>query len=369
MQAPLLRSLPAPLQRSVGPSENTIMVDATIVNPLTDPGWDRWIATHPEATIFHTSAWARVLVESYGHQPCYLRIASQGELLALVPFIEVQSLLTRTRGVCLPFSDGCDPLLFSSFGTEAVVRKLRQIVRERSWTYLELRGSSLAPAGAPASETYYGNQLDLEIGEEALFANFSSATRGAVRKARQNGLRATICTSVAALNHFYRLHARTRRRHGAPPQPRGFFHKIQEHILNHGHGFIVLVENSDRVIAAAMFFHYQTRAIYKFGASDERFLTLRGNNLAMWTAIQHLVSSGLKVLDFGRTRLSNDGLRRFKQSWGAREELIHYHKFQTSADRWVGESAPPSTLPPRVFRALPIALNRIAGAMIYPHLD
>lgn len=369
MQAPLLRSLPLPLQRSMVPAENALIVDARIVNPLTEPEWDSWIETHPGATIFHTAAWARVLVETYNHRPCYLRIAAQGELLALVPIIEVQSLLTRSRGVCLPFSDSCDPLLFNRFGAEAVTRKLRQVTHEREWSYLELRGDSVVPDGAPISESYYGNDLNLRGGEAAIFENFSSATRRAIRKVQQHGLSASIHTSLGALNHFCDLHARTRRRHGVPPQPRLFFKKIQQHILNAGLGFIVLIKSAERVVAAAMFFKFQSRAIYKFGASDERFLRLRGNNLAMWEAIRYLAQSGAEQLDFGRTNMANDGLRRFKQSWGTTEKVIRYFKFHTAADRWVSSSPNTSTLPNRVFRALPLTINRLAGAMLYPHLD
>ena len=115
------------------------------MNPLVDREWDDAISTHPDATIFHSTAWARVLVDTYGHRPCYVQMSLNGSLLALVPMMEVQSVLTRSRGICLPFSDYCAPLTFSSFGHELVTQKLQQIARERRWSYFELRSHSIVP--------------------------------------------------------------------------------------------------------------------------------------------------------------------------------------------------------------------------------
>ena len=66
------------------------------MNPLVDSEWDDAISTHPDATIFHSTAWARVLVDTYGHRPCYVQVSLNGSLLALVPMMEVQTVLTRS---------------------------------------------------------------------------------------------------------------------------------------------------------------------------------------------------------------------------------------------------------------------------------
>src|SRR6476620_1457563 len=257
-------------------------LSASLKNPLVDREWDDAISTHPDATIFHSTAWARVLVDTYGHRPCYVQMSLNGSLFALIPMMEVQSALTRSRGICLPFSDYCAPLTFSSFGHELVAQKLQQIARERRWSYFELRSHSIVPNDVPASESYYGHFLDLRIGPEALISNFSSSVQRAVRKAKRSGLSVRIQSSPDAMAQFYKLHVRTRRRHGAPPQPRSFFINVQRHLISAGFGFIVLVECQRVPIAAAMFLKLGRHAVFKFGASDERVQALRGNNLAMF---------------------------------------------------------------------------------------
>jgi Acetyltransferase (GNAT) domain len=342
---------------------------AILMNPLMDREWEDAISTHPDATIFHSAAWARVLVDTYGHRPCYLQMLLNGSLLALVPMMEVQSVLTRSRGICLPFSDHCAPLTFSGFGHELVTQKLQQIARERRWSYFELRSHSIMPRDVPASESYYGHFLDLRIGWEKLGSNFSSSVQRAVRKAQRSGLTASVQSSPETMDQFYKLHVRTRRRHGVPPQPRSFFINIQRHLLSAGYGFIVLVEYQKEPVAAAIFLNLGRHAVYKFGASDERLQELRANNLAMFEGIKYLVDGGAETLHFGRTDKDNEGLRRFKLSWGATEEEIGYARFETAGGSWKRLRDSSLTFHQRVFRALPASLNRLAGAIIYPHLD
>jgi hypothetical protein len=123
-------------------------------------------------------------------------------------------------------------------------------------------------------------------------------------------------------------------------------------------------------VAGAVFFHKGSKAVYKFGASDERFQHLRPTNLIFWEAISHLARQGIESLHFGRTSLENEGLRRFKLSWGTTEETINYYRFGSADKNWI--SAPPdqtSGFHNAVFARLPLAANRLIGAMIYPHLD
>ena len=83
-----------------------------ICDPVRNPGWDHLVALHRDAGCFHTSAWAKVLQQTYNHHPFYLRFSRGRRLTALVPLMEVRSPFTGRRGVCLPFSDACEPLIF-----------------------------------------------------------------------------------------------------------------------------------------------------------------------------------------------------------------------------------------------------------------
>ena len=200
-------------------------------------------------------------------------------------------------------------------------------------------------------------------------ANFGSSVRRALRKAERSELTTRTRTDAEAMAQFYSLHVRTRRKHGAPPQPRRFFANIQKHVIDAGLGCIITAGKAKHPIAAAIFFTLGRNAIYKFGASDERWQEFRPNNLVMAEAINFFADSSVRTLHFGRTDKANGGLRRFKLSWGAAEGEISYGKFAVSTDNWVQAGTPISSLSNHIFRALPARLNRLAGVLLYPHLD
>ena len=247
---------------------------------------------------------------------------------------------------------------------------LVELGRNRKWRYFELRGGRrMLPPSATAAEKYYGHKLDLTIGIEELFARFQGPVRRAIRKAEKSGLTVEASKTRESMLDFYRLHVRTRRRHGVPPQPLTFFLNIHEAIIKAGLGFIVLAQREIKPVAAAVFLHSGTTAFYKYGASDERIQEFRGNNLVMWEGIKRLVGQGLKTLHFGRTSIENDGLRRFKLSWGTKEEIIEYFRFVLGPNTWVNSCRNAPEFYNQLFRRLPLPVNRLAGALIYPHLD
>jgi Acetyltransferase (GNAT) domain len=341
-----------------------------VVDPLHEPDWDHVAALHRDAGCFHTNAWARVLHQTYKHQPLYLHFSSGLRLAALVPLMEVRSPFTGRRGVCLPFSDACEPLIFDPEVVDSVRDELIRLAQQCRWKHLEIRGGkSLALSPNPFPK-FYGHTLDLRSGIKELVTRFASPVRRAIRKAERSDVSALIVRNRQAVGDFYQLHVQTRRRHGLPPQPASFFLSIYEHIIKPGLGFIVLAQRGSRPIAAAIFFCFGKNALYKYGASDKRFQELRANNLVMWQGIQFLARNGAEKLHFGRTEQENEGLRRFKLSWNTQEETIDYFRSDPSGRQCLAPArSHDSGLHKKVFERLPLIFNRLAGSMIYPHLD
>jgi Acetyltransferase (GNAT) domain len=353
----------------VEPKANEKSLQMWICDPVHNPGWDHLVALHRDAGCFHTSAWAKVLHQTYNHHPFYLRFSRGRRLAALIPSMEVRSRFTGCRGVCLPFSDVCEPLIFDPEALELVRDRLVRFARERGWRHLEIRGGKSFQSTSDSATKFYGHTLDLRHRVEELANRFDGAVRRAIRKAERSDISALVVRNRQAVDDFYRLHVQTRRRHGLPPQPASFFLNIFEYIIKPGLGFIVLARRESRPIAAAVFFRFGKNAIYKFGASDKRFQEFRANNLVMWQGIQLLARTGVEKLHFGRTDCENDGLRRFKLSWNTQEETIDYFRVDPSGRPCLTPIRRDARLHKRIFGRLPLMLNRLAGSILYPHLD
>jgi hypothetical protein len=343
---------------------------AQVVNPLNDAQWDsKLAASFPHASPFLQSAWARVLSSTYGYEAHYLVKESAGQLQRVLPLMEVRSWLTGSRGVSLPFTDTCDALGTSAESLPDLYADLFAFARSRRWKYVELRGTPPLDRQATPSVSFHGHHLALQPDSAALFARFDSAVRRAIRKAEHEGVTVDFETSLDAVRIFYRLLGKTRARHGLPPQPWQFFANIHRHILASGGGIVVVARFRQVPIAAAVFFHRGTQVLYKFSASDEAFQHVRGNNLVIWRAIEHYARQQYASLDFGRTSLTNDGLRRFKQSWHAEERPINYFRYNVSTGAIVPTPDQATAgLHTRLFRSLPQPVTRLIGAALYKHL-
>ena len=364
-RSPSRTTAPAPPDNQL----STVRRPATqILNPCEVPGWDATIDRAPRASVFHGSAWMRVLSDTYAYRPCSIIAKVEGAAMGVLPLMEVDSWLTGRRGISLPFTDECPALSATEGAAETLFETACEEGRRRRWRYIELRGGQPPRSGAPAATTYYSHELRLDRAERELFERIDPSGRRAIRKAQQGALTIEITRSIEGVNEFYALSRLTRRRLGVPPQPRAFFGNLQRLLLDRGHGFIVLARTEQRPVAAALFLHGNRSGLFKFGASDERYQHLRPNNLVMWEGIKALSALGCETLDLGRTSLSNEGLRRFKLSWGTEERMLNYFRYDCLADRWLTAPDRSSGRHSAIFQRLPLPISELIGALLYRHI-
>ena len=357
-----------------------------IINPLNYPGWDELVLTTKNYSFFHSSAWARVLHESYGYKPLYFTSIVNGRVLALIPVMEIKSLLTGKRAVSLPFTDHCEPIfaatsLRSSEGCETISKHCREeeilvsflnnliaYGKKATWKSLELRfGTSLSQQILP-SYTCYGHTLDISRKDDEIFSTFRDSTKRNIKKAIKEGVKVGIFHSLKSVREFYRLNCMTRKEHGLPPQPYLFFENVYKHVLSKSKGMVVLASYGDSYIAGAIYFHFGERTIYKYGASCKEYQHLRANNLVMWEAIKWYLQNGYKSFCFGRTETENDGLLQFKRGWGTEEWTLNYYKYDIKNEIFVSGTPNLSGVHNKIFYNMPISLLKITGSLLYKHI-
>jgi Acetyltransferase (GNAT) domain len=344
-----------------------LSIPITIVDPRSFPGWDALIEEAPQAFIFHSSAWARVLSESYGYRPIYFAAVDSGRLVGLIPVMEIDSFLTGKRGVALPFTDLCEPVAPDRPTFERLLEEVVSHGKKAGWKAVEFRGGERFLSDQPFTAGHRIHTLALVPDEAIVEKAFKPNTRRNIRKAGDEGITVALERSAKAVAVYYRLHCGTRRHHGLPPQPWSFFGKIHEHVIAPCHGFVALAHYQGRAIAGAVYFHSRGHGVYKFGASDRAHLALRPNNLVMWEAIRWCCRNGIRTFSFGRTEPGNEGLLQFKRGWGAVEQKLNYYRYDLKAGAFnVGASGPRTSY--AVFKLMPAPLLRLAGALMYRHV-
>jgi CelD/BcsL family acetyltransferase involved in cellulose biosynthesis len=331
-----------------------------------DPAWTNFVAGHREATCFHQPAWVTTLVGAYGFRArAAVQRNADGVVVAGVPLVEVRRLTGARRWSCLPFSDECAPLVANGGSAEPLLQGVDALRRARGVGDLEIRTAVQLP-GANCREVAVTHSLALPAAVEGVAR--PAGTRPSVRRhvatSDRLGVRVDLARSVDDVTGtYYGLHVLTRRRQGVPTQPRAYFRFLWERMIEPGHGFVLIARKDGQAVAGAVFLLGNRTVTYKYGASDDRFWSLRPNHAVMAHAITLGIQRGFANFDFGRTDLDNPGLARFKESWGAQAQPLHYTSFSARGGRRDGP--PRRGLLTTVIQRSPSIVCRGLGELLY----
>lgn len=241
--------------------------------------------------------------------------------------------------------------------------------RSRHWRSFETRDVPIPLEGIRPSLSFYGHVIDLTLPEQQLWSNLKSRVRTPIRRAQEAGVNIGFEASPDSLGTFYDLLCQTRRKHGLPPQPFGFFVEIHKHLITQGKGCIALARAGDFCVAAGLFLHFGKQAIHKFGASSQGFQPTGSNQLLLWEVMRRYQSQGFDSLDLGRTSIANAGLRLYKQGFGASERLLYYVRYDFRKNQFVTDRDKVYGWFNHVFGRFPLPALRLAGRILYPHLS
>lgn len=323
-----LYRLPSARKRGHEPDKRMI----SVIDPRLDERWDDFVLSHPDSTIFHHSAWARVLAERYDCSPNYYVLENeQGEVLAAAPFFQVKRPFIGKRMVCLPCSESCFPLGDSHEDLRVLMDSVVDGVDSESLSYLEIRGwgeqGSPEQLGLKGHPSYLTHVVDLGDGLERLRSRMARNARYNLKYGEKSPVSIREGQGEGDLRELHRLSVATRRRLNLLPWPYRFFQSIYRYIILPGHGYFSLAEVEGRVVAANMYFCFKDTVTHKFHAADEQYLDYRPNYVLIWQAMEQAYRESYRYYHFGVTNLQDQNLARFKRQWGSREEKLLFYYY------------------------------------------
>jgi CelD/BcsL family acetyltransferase involved in cellulose biosynthesis len=340
------------------------------LDPLSDPRWDEFIASHPGATAFHLSGWVAALAKTYGYRPVAISSARPGEELSDgVIFCEVMSRITGNRFVSLPFSDHIEPLLTEKVRGSEIAGWMKMECIRRRWKYVEIRSASVEDSfreQLTQSDSFWLHSLDLTVSAEQLFRGLhKSCLQRRIRHAERQRLSCEKGSTGSLLDDFYKLLVLTRRRFRLLPQPRIWFQNLLGCM---GENAEILVARKDgKAIAAILVLRHRRAVVYKYGCSDEALHHLGGMPFLFWKLIEEGKSAGAEILDFGRSELDNAGLIAFKDRFGALRTKLNYFRYPREScknETFVRKLE----IGRKVFAVLPGAISSTLGRLAYRHI-
>lgn len=334
---------------------------------LSDPRWMGLIAAHPQAQIFHHPAWMRLLNECYGYEAAVFALIEDDHVTAGLPFMRVQSWLTGSRMVCLPFSDFCQPLAVDEAASKRLLAGIENWRRQHGGPQIHVHWRLPETQAVQTGGEVFRHVTPLSASSEAVFNQLSkSRVQRHIRRAEKEGVQIARAAAWEDMQIFYDLLLQTRRRLGVPIQPLKFFRLLWRELIAKDMGFVLLARKDRQPLAGALFLRFNQTLTYKYGASDSACWRYRPNHLLFWHALRWGCDNDMQLFDWGRTDLTDAGLREFKEGWGSQEQIVRYsllsnQRVKTSARMGGGRLLAP------VLQRSPAWVCRLTGELLYRH--
>ena len=291
-----------------------------VVEPLTArsaPDWDDYVASRPDATLYHLRAWKGVAERAYEMEAPFLlaRSGPDGRVCGVLPLIRIPR----------PFSPILASGLFGHYGPlladvpeagRALVNAACRLADEGlgRLVHLKLLGEPPDWLQLPTRAIWATMTLDLRGGHGALWDRLKSPLRTQIRRARQNGL--SPASGRGQLEAFYDVLEENMSRKGSPMYGRTFFHSLLQELWPHC-DFITL-QHQGRTVSGALIAWFNGTMYVPFASSRPAAFKLRPNELLWWEIMNRACQLGLHTLDFGSSLRDSSGLE-FKSKWGAEE--------------------------------------------------
>lgn len=346
-----------------------------VVEPWTDARWDAYVASHPRSTVYHTSAWIRLVCEIGRYPSLCLLSERDGRVTGILPLVAVDSRLTGKRISTLPFSDSAFALADDVETAASVLDEARSIRTRRGALFYEMRGApalrdgaSAAPEGFAQSVHFSNYVIPLSGDADAVRKTFSrTGVRQTISKGERLGV--TVRAGDARdLDAFYDLYVKNRRRHGIPPQPKSLFARILERMTDSPRAILYLAEHESKAIAGLVVIRYNGVTYAKYEGVDETRRELVALYPLFWKTIEDAIQAGDRFYDLGRTAGDNRGLNEFKQRWGTTQvELPYYFDPPREGISVVRSDSLKYRLFTAAFRRMPESWSIRIGERIFRH--
>ena len=307
-------------------------------------GWNNFLKTHTNATIFHTIEWKKVLEETFGYKPEYLIVKdSEGRIVGISPAFSVKTLFGKVI-VSQPFFEYGGPLVESGFeeAYKEILNFYKDTVENERIKYVELR---ILPIGekehAYFDKTGFVKQFKaFDFYIDVKGKNFEkdiwlglytkkSRVRNSVKKAIKSGVRVVEDDDI---DIYYELYIKTIAKLGSPPYPKTLFKNLKKYTKSSVRFTYAYLK--DEPIAAMMSFPYNNRDLMVGLVSDENYKEYRANDLLYNEQIEYATKNKFEIVDLGRTR-PDSPYERYKRKWGATKIDLYSYVYPASASEGV----------------------------------
>jgi CelD/BcsL family acetyltransferase involved in cellulose biosynthesis len=351
-------------------------VEILTIEQAESRGWNDLVARHPLGSVFHQTAYGRMIGATFHHMtPYYLLLLDEhGSCRGGLVLFLVSSWLTGNRLVSLPWASYGDPMVNSVGEFEALFTGVVELSKRVQASYVEIKSRDSAGLLSEsqlmvAVQHHKAHMLDIQGGLDRVWERLHhSCIRKMIGRAERKGVKVRPATSEAEVCEFHKMWCIDRRTLGLPPHNLEYFRNIWKYLAPLGLVQFWVAEKDGQLLGGLCTFLSKETVFTIYIAASGAFRRYGGGPCLYWAVIRSALERGLKTVDLGKTSPGDDGLMEFKRRWGAREveTPVFYYP------RAMGTSTfDPASLPYRTmryfWRTVPPGLGQIAGRFFWRH--
>ncbi len=327
--------------------------------------WDAFVMACPDATFFHRAGWQNIIANVFRHDTYFLYAEVDGAIVGVLPLGHVNSWLFGNALTGLPFAVYGGVAAINTQATEALEQEAQRLARTLGVAHLELRNVEARHAEWPMQDIYVTFRKEILPTDDANMQAIPRKQRAMVRKGIKNELISHIDPTV---DRFFALFADNVHRHGTPAMPKKYFQALQKE-FGPDCEVLTITTKDGKPLSSVLSFYFRDEVLPYYAGDDEAARDLAANDFKYWELMRRACARGLKVFDYGRSKLGT-GPYAFKKNWGFEPKPLHYEFCLYKRDS-IPQNNPNNAkykLMISTWRRMPLALANWLGPFIVRNL-
>lgn len=335
----------------------------TISDVTSIAAWGRYVDGRNDASFFHHPDWSLTVEKIFGHRPRHLRATRNGQIVGVLPLVEVQSLFGGRLWVSVPYGTYGGILADDDEAATALANETMRLAEECDARLVDLRSARATAPGFEPVPGYLGFTRDLPLHPNEVSASLPKRARAAARHARdRDGV--TVQHDAKLLKIVWQLYCRSMRRIASINYPYKFFVQLAERFSDRA--WVTVAWKGEQPVCGTFSLVFRDTVMPYILGADERIRCDGAANLLYWSVMERAVRSGLHRFDYGRSRADNKGAVGFKKNQGFTPHELQYQRFVPAGRKApdLKPSNPKFALARRMWPRLPLSMTKVLGARL-----
>jgi serine/alanine adding enzyme len=339
-----------------------------IISKLTDDhhqDWDEYVS-RKQGSIYQDSRWSQLIKRVFGQDSHYLMASEHGEIVGILPLIQLKSMLFGNFLVSMPYFNYGGIVADRHDVTIALISSAHELREELGCSHIEMRFDSEQSFDLPVRTDKITMLLDLPDDPDELWQALGSKLRAQVKRPIREGVE-FLTGGVELLDDFYSVFSTNMRDLGTPVYSKQFFKEMLDTFGENT--FVSVVRLNGEAVGAGFLIGNNGKLEIPWASTLRKVNRIGVNMFLYWNILKAAIEKDFKVFDFGRSS-KDAGTLKFKKQWGGSEKQLYwyYDMRQNEPLPALNPNNKKYQLAIAAWKKMPVGITRIVGPLLVKNL-